>query len=82
MKKMNNYINTKEGTYPMNTQYSLLTWFVSLIVLVVVSHLMALDICSWKGEVIGFCKNVVKLQKRNSFKFETTIWNGMEFLII
>jgi len=82
MRKMNNYINTREGTYPMNTQYSLLTWFVSLIVLVVVSHLMALDICSWKGVVIGFCRNVVKLQKRKSLKFETTIWNGMEFLNI
>jgi hypothetical protein len=46
----------------MNMQYSLLTQFVSLIVLVVVSLLMALDICIWKGVVIQFCRNVVKLQ--------------------
>jgi hypothetical protein len=72
----------REGTYPMNMQYSLLTWFVSLIVLVIVSLLMALNICSWKGVIIGFCRNVVKLQKCKSLKFGTTIWNGMDIYFI
>jgi hypothetical protein len=65
----------------MNMQYSLLTQFVSLIVLVVVSLLMALDICIWKGVVIQFCRNVVKLQNAKVWSLEQLYEMGWIFLI-